>query len=89
MAAITPELEQSARRSWDAAAAEDAFWRDHEAIYLAAYPDQFVAAAKDDGRVVAADPDLVRLVGRVRASGLDVQRVWVRFMMATPISLAL
>jgi hypothetical protein len=80
---------ESARRSWAAAEAEDAFWRDHYPAYLKAYPDLFVAASKDHGRVVAADSDLLRLVGLVRGRGLDMQRVWVRFMAATPISLAL
>ena len=79
----------TALRAWAEAEAEEAFWRDHYQAHLKAYPDQFVAAAKDDGRVVAADPDLIRLVGLVRERGLDVQRVWVRFMAATPISLAL
>jgi len=79
----------SALRSWAAAEAEDAFWREHYPAYLKAYPDQFVAAAKDDGRVIAADPDLLRIVQLIRECGLDIQQVWVRFMAATPISLAL
>ena len=85
---VTPSPE-SAIRAWAAAEAEDAFWREHYPAFLKAYPDQFVAAAKDDGRVIAADPDLLRIVRLVRASGLDMQGVWVRFMAATPISLAL
>jgi hypothetical protein len=80
---------ESALRAWEAARTEDAFWRDHYPAYLKAYPDEFVAAAKDDGRVVAADPDLLRLVRLVRESGLGMQHVWVRFMAETPISLAL
>lgn len=86
MAVPSPE---SARRAWAAAEAEDAFWRDHYLDYLKAYPDLFVAAAKDDGRVIAADSDLLRLVRLVRERGLDMQRVWVRFMASTPTSLAL
>jgi hypothetical protein len=79
----------SALRSWAAAEAEETFWRANYQTYLNAYLDQFVAAAKDDGRIIAADPDLLRIVQLVRERGLDMQRVWVRFMAASPISLAL
>ena len=88
--AVPRELEESARRAWSAAEEETAFWREHGDVYLEQFPDQFVALAKDDGRhLIAADPDLVRLVALVRERGLDMQRVRVRFMAATPISLAL
>jgi len=83
-------LEESARKSWSVAAAEDAFWREYERIYLEKFPDQFVAVSKEDGRfIVAADPDLLHLVELVRGHGLDMQHVWVRFMAVTPIRLAL
>ena len=85
---VAPSSE-SALRSWAAAEAEESFWRANYQTYLKAYPDQFVAAAKDDGRVIAAGPDLVRIVQIVKDRGLRIQQVWVRFMAATPISLAL
>ncbi len=93
MGLATPSLE-GARAAWAAAEAGDAFWREHYAAYLDQYPDQFVAVVKDRGRkdyghAVAADPDLDRLIGMIKARGLDVQRVWVRYMAATPIHLAL
>lgn len=71
------------------AEAEAAFWREHYAAYLESYPDQFLAVAKDDGRIVAADPDLDRVIERVKEQGLDVWHVWVRYMAASPIRLAL
>lgn len=85
---VTPSFE-SARRARQAAQEEDPFWRDRYDKYLTKYPDQFVAVAKSSRRVVATDPDLDRLISMVNGSGLDVQRVWVRYMAATPIRLAL
>ena len=88
MSSSTPSLE-GARAAWAAAEAEDAFWREHYSDLLEQYPDQFVAVAKADERVVAANPDLDRLISMVKKKGLDVRRVWVRYMAATPIHLAL
>jgi hypothetical protein len=85
---VAPSSE-SALQSWAAAEAEHAFWRANYETYLKTYPDQFVAAAKDDGRVIAADPDLLRIVQLVKDRGLAMQQVWVRFIAATPSSLAL
>ena len=86
--AVTPATE-SARRARLAAAEEDDFWREHYDTYLERYPDAFVAVTKANGQFVAADPDLDSLIGKVTDKGLDVQRVWVRYMAATPIRLAL
>ena len=88
MGPTTPSLE-GARKAWAMAKREDAFWRDHYQEYLDRYPDQFVAVAMADERIVAADPDLDRLIGLIKDRGLDVRRVWVRYMAATPIHLAL
>lgn len=85
---VTPSVE-SARRARKAAAKEDAFWRDHYDAYLEEYPDQFVAVGKKSRRFVEADPDLYRLIDTINASGLGVGGVWVRYMAATPIHLAL
>ena len=86
MSPATPSLE-SAHAAWAAAEAEDAFWREHYEEYLRRYPDQFVAVA--DGRVVAVSPDLRHLIGFLEGKGLDVRRVWVRFVAATPRHLIL
>ncbi len=83
------ELITSAGEARAAAAQEDAFWRDHEDAYLEAYPDQFVAVTKAEGRVVAAAPDSGRLMALLREQGLEVRLVWVRFVVATPLRLAL
>ncbi len=80
---------ESLREARATAQAEDAFWREHYQLYLEQYPDRFVAAARDDGRLVAADEDLSRLIDKVKENGLDVRRVWVRYMAATPIRFAL
>jgi hypothetical protein len=85
---LTPSFE-SARRARMAAGAEDAFWREHYDAYLREYPDQFVAVEKASRRFVTADPNLDRLISMIKDNGLDVQRVWVRYMAATPIHLAL
>lgn len=84
----TPSLE-SAQLAWAAAEEEDAFWRDHYSLLARRHPNQFVAVARATGHVVATDPDLDRLIGIIGDNGLDVQRVWVRYMAVTPIHLAL
>jgi hypothetical protein len=85
---LDPSLD-NVRRAREAAEKEDAFWHAHYDTYLERYPDQFVAVAKDSGQIVAVDPDLDTLIGTVKRKGLDVHRVWVRFMAATPIRLVL
>ncbi len=72
-----------------AAEAEDAFWRDQYDAYLREYPDQFVAVDKASGQFVTAASNLERLIGLIQDNRLDVQRVWVRYMAATPTRLAL
>lgn len=84
----TPGID-SVRRARAAADVESAFWREHHAALVKAYPDQFVAVVKDLGRAVAADPDLYRLIDLVAERGLDLRQVWVRYMAATPMRVAL
>ncbi len=86
--AVIPSIE-SARRAWEEAEREDAFWRDHYDGYLKQYPDQFVAVAKADGQFVAADAELKRLLDAINASGFGPRQVWVRWMAATPMRIAL
>ena len=86
--AVIPSLE-SARRAWAEAEREDAFWHEHYEHYLKHYPDQFVAVTKEDGQFVAADPDLDRVLDAIGESGLAVRQVWVRWMAATPMRIAL
>lgn len=90
---VTPRM-AGACAALAAAAEEDAFWREHAPLLMKRHPDQFVAVVKDRrrhdyGTPVAADSDLVRLIGKVQALGLDVTRVSVRFMAATLLHLAL
>ena len=85
---VVPDVE-SARRALQEAAEADAFWSSQYGRLLKTYPDQFVAVTRSDGKVVAVDADLDRLIELVKARGLAVQQVWVRFMAATPIHLAL
>jgi hypothetical protein len=85
---VVPDVE-SARRAMRAAEAEDAFWSSRYAELVKAYPDQFVAVMKNGGGVAAADADLDHLIEQMKAQGLTVHHVWVRFMAATPIHLAL
>ena len=86
--AISPGAE-SVQKARAAAEREDAFWRDHYDEYLGRFPDQFVAVAQRDGRLVATNPDLDKLIETIREQGLNVRDVWSRFMAATPIRLAL
>ena len=86
--AIAPSA-ASVQRARAEAEKEDAYWHEHYSSYLSQYPDQFVAVARTDGRLVAADPDLDALISSIRKQGLDVQHVWARFMVASPIRLAL
>ncbi len=44
---------------------------------------------KADGRFVAADPDLDRVLDAIGENGLAVRQVWVRWMPATPVRIAL
>ncbi len=86
MAASTSHQED-AQRAWEAAEREDAFWRERYGTYLEQYPDRFVAVS--EGQVVATSPDLRHLVGVLEGKGLDPRRVWVRYIAATPLHLAL
>ena len=83
VAADTSSLESA----WVEADEEDAFWREHYESYLDLYPDTFVAVS--DGQVVATSPDLSRLVGILEGKGMDIRRVWVHYIAATPFHLAL
>ena len=84
--AVIPSIE-SARRAWEEAEREDAFWHEHYDDYLKQYPDQFVAVTKADGQFVAANVDADRLIDTIKANGLTVKQVWVRWMAATPMCL--
>ena len=80
---------ESILRALVAAEQEDALWSVHYDEYLARYPDQFVAVARSDGRLVAAHQDLDALIEVIKKQGLMVRDVWSRYMAATPIRLAL
>lgn len=54
------------------------FWDAHRAEYLRLYPDQFVAVR--NGEFLDHDPDLMLLVQRLRANGLDVADLSVHFL---------
>ena len=57
---------------------ERALWDAHRTEYTRLYPDQFVAVR--NGELVDHDPDLMLLVQRLRANGLDVGDLSVQFM---------
>jgi hypothetical protein len=84
----TPSRE-SVRKARAAAREEEAFWQEHYQRFLEQYPDQFLAVTKQSGHVVAADPDLNHLIDKIAESGLDVGQVWVRFLVHTPLHIAL
>ena len=81
MGSATPSQE-GVRAAWQAADAEEAFWRQHYGSYLEQHPDQFVAV--HEGKVVATDSDLGQLLRILEAKRLDPRRVWVRFVTADP-----
>ena len=70
-----------------AADEEERFWREHYGAYLEQYPDQFVAVA--NGEVVAHSPDLRHLAGLLEGKGFNLRDVWVRYIAAAPLHLAL
>jgi hypothetical protein len=80
MTELTFEAAEAARRAADE---EWAFWHQNLHAYLKKYPDQFVAVF--GGAVVAANADLGALLADLRAQGLDVKRVWIRFFAANPV----
>jgi hypothetical protein len=86
--AMTPSLD-SVRKARADAAAEEAFWHDHYDGFLARYPDQFLAVARENGQAIVADPDLLSLLATISERGLDVGHVWVRYLARTPIHLAI
>ncbi len=71
---------EGVHEAWQAAEAEDAFWREHYSRLLEQFPDQFVAV--HDGRVVATSTDLQDILRALDERGLDPRKVWVRFVTA-------
>jgi hypothetical protein len=63
---------------------ERAFWTANEQRLTVAYPDQFVAVAPADGRVVGTADTLPELYAELRHDGVDPHRVWVRFLSSDP-----
>lgn len=86
MAANTPDFDE-AREAWDAAEREQNFWRDHYGDLLQQYPDHFVAVR--DGHVIAANPDLQRLLRKLKHHGVEPTQVWLRFLATDPRRLML
>jgi hypothetical protein len=76
-----PSLE-GARRAFEEAEAQDAFWEAHIPELMEKYPDQFVAV--HDGVVAATSPDLLVLLDTLKAKGLDVRDASVRYMETNP-----
>jgi hypothetical protein len=76
-----PSLE-GARRAFDEAEAQDAFWEAHILELMEKYPDQFVAVR--DGVVVATSPDLLVLLDALKAKGLGARDACVRYMETNP-----
>jgi hypothetical protein len=81
--------EESIRAAFAEAEEESAFWREHYAAYVTEYPDQFVAVARADGQVVAANVSLDFLLGYIAGKGLDPRQLWVQFIAATPLHVRL
>ena len=75
----TPAI-QGLHKAWEAAEAEDTFWREHYSRLLVQYPDQFVAVR--DGHVVATSTDLQQLLRSLDERRLEPQQVWARFVTA-------
>jgi hypothetical protein len=86
---VSSPSEESIRAAFAEAEKEDAFWREHYPTYLKQYPDQFVAVSRADRRVVVASASLDYLLGFIAGRGLDVQQVWLKFIAATPLHVAL
>jgi len=86
MATNIPGLEE-AREAWNAAEAEQDFWREHYAQLLQQYPDRFVAVRA--GEVIAANPELQGLLESLTHQGIEPTQVWVRFLATDPRRLML
>lgn len=68
--------------SWREADQEAKFWSEHYDEFLIRYPEQFVAVL--DGEVVSNGTDLSEVIGDLQAKGLDLRKVWVKFITANP-----
>jgi hypothetical protein len=55
-----------------------AFADEHEAEYMAVYPDEYVAIL--GGKLIGHGPQAVTLIERLRAAGHDVAHVYLRFL---------
>lgn len=81
MAVAAPSL-NGARKGWEEAEREEAFWVENYARFLEQYPDEFVAVYK--GQVVAAGPDLRLLLEALTSKRIALLSVWLRFITADP-----
>ena len=81
--------EESIRAAFAEAEKEAAFWREHFQEFVARYPDQFVAVARTDWRVVAASPSLDGVIRLAEQQGYRVGSVWIEFIAATPLHVSL
>ncbi len=73
--------------AWKKADEEQAFWSSRYGELLERYPDRFVAVV--NGAVVAADPDIERLIRMIEGQGLELTEVWIRFVTTNPRGLML
>ncbi|HEY7802563.1 MAG TPA: hypothetical protein VIE40_07800 [Dehalococcoidia bacterium] len=62
----------------EAADSEDRYWQAHDAEFRQMYDQQFVAVL--GGRVVGADPHLLKLSERLASEGIDIRETWLNFI---------
>lgn len=80
-----PELDAA----WERALREQQLWLHHHDALLNAYPEQYVAIATDDGRVLDADADLNTLLERLDGRGVARTSRAIRLLTRKPRQLIL
>ncbi len=83
---IEPMTEQ-VREAFADGDRERAFWAEHRAEFMAAYPKQVVAVR--DGAVIAVSNDLFELQRELHAKGLNMSDLWVEYFDPEPRRLSL
>ena len=78
---------KKANAVWKKAETEDAFWQKHRDEFLEKYPDQFVAV--HERSVIVTSRNLEELASMLTSKGLDLQKVWVRFITTDPTNVLL
>lgn len=73
---------EAAKAAWERAEKERMFWREHQAEYLARYPNRFVAVV--GGNVIADGVSLDEILAGLEKQGVEPTDALVRYFNADP-----